>query len=101
VVPEIHDELLGLADIECKAVVLAPLCQLGYLISVLCFLVSDPSSTASCSPEAGWQNERHDGTLVIVENTVYIVLRYCIPGGSSSGGKSGSGNSKVRSTGSA
>lgn len=33
--PEAHDNLLGLADIQCKAVALAPLSQLGYLISVL------------------------------------------------------------------
>lgn len=37
-VPEVYNEILGLANIQCKAVVLALSHQLGYLISVLCFV---------------------------------------------------------------
>lgn len=37
--PEVHDELLSLAGIQCEAVVLAPTCQLDYLISVLRLIV--------------------------------------------------------------
>jgi len=39
VVPEVHDELLGVADVQRNVVVLAPSCQLGHLVSVLRFVV--------------------------------------------------------------
>lgn len=39
VISEVHDELLSLADVQCKVVVFSSLCQLGYLISLLCLVV--------------------------------------------------------------
>jgi len=49
VVPEDHDELLGLADIECKAVVLPSLRQLGYLVAVLVVLIRPISVVSSAN----------------------------------------------------
>jgi len=53
VFPEVHDELLGFADIQCKAVVLAPSHQLGYLVSVLRFIVVAYQANSSGVCELG------------------------------------------------
>ena len=38
--PEVNDDLLSLAGVKCKAVILAPTCQLDYLIPVLHLVVT-------------------------------------------------------------
>lgn len=54
VVSEVHNDFLGLTAIQCKVVVLTPSCQLGYLISVLNFIVVSYETDNCCSLQTWW-----------------------------------------------
>jgi len=92
VVPEVHNELLGLAHIQYKTVVVAPSRQLGYLVSVLSFIavayqadncgvickLDDPVATVSCEYSCGLK-EQPCGVPVLRMEVAYGVEEVLLP----------------------
>lgn len=80
VVPEVHDELIDLADIQCKAVFLAPSREQGQLISVLHFVVI-AYQTNNCGVVCLYDSVAAMYGLTVVGPTVnyYLIVAYLMP----------------------